>query len=252
MRNKSYYLFVSILFVCISMKAQMFDYTAKSNKSLKVEYNKYNELINTINNGFNAFEENLRALSIWEVNQYKRVILEIQKETEGMSSHRKESYKNKKLTELSILLNDKEMELQFQYIELVDYFNEKAIEYEIDIDFMVMMQIEGRLQDAIFKMATEQIEEEKEQNNLRDNISLGTEATLSLATASASTGAGLPIAVSLVTLELMATYTVDKLVSEFLPDLEEMTKLKSWYFINGLCIHARKTYIEQINLKRKL
>ena len=50
---------------------------------------------------------------------------------------------------------------------------------------------------------------------------------------------------------MMISYTVDKLVSDYLPDIEEMTKIKSWYFINGLSVHARKTYIEQLNSKRK-
>ena len=156
MKNKNFKVTFFILFCCFSVQSQMFDYTSNRDKPVKVIFNKYNTLSNIINNGFNAFEENLRILSLWEVNQYKRVILEIEKETVGMPSERKENYKNKKLLELSLLLNDKEMEMQFQYLELVDYFNDKAVESEIDAQFKPMMQIEGRLQEAVFKMAYEE------------------------------------------------------------------------------------------------
>jgi hypothetical protein len=268
MMNKKQYLLFCLIFICISIQAQMFDYTTKKNERPKIENNKYNLLTNIINDGFNAFEENLRTLSLWEVNQYKRVILEIEKETEGMPPQRKENYKNKKILELSILLNDKEMELQYQYIELVDFFNDKAIENGITAEFILMMQIEGRLQDAVFKMAMEHINEEKKQENIHDNTSYGTDAAL-LSTsflapatgaiaATASTVVGVPVAVatgaivvSAIAAELMISYTVDQMVSNFLPDIEKMTKIKSWYFINGLCVHARKTYIEQVNSTRK-
>tara|TARA_R110002074_G_scaffold398672_1_gene590826 strand:+ start:365 stop:1174 length:810 start_codon:yes stop_codon:yes gene_type:complete len=268
MKNKNFKVTFFILFCCFSVQSQMFDYTSNRDKPVKVIFNKYNTLSNIINNGFNAFEENLRILSLWEVNQYKRVILEIEKETVGMPSERKENYKNKKLLELSLLLNDKEMEMQFQYLELVDYFNDKAVESEIDAQFKPMMQIEGRLQEAVFKMAYEEIKEEESQNKIKSNASFGTDATLtstaflipasSAIAAQAATGVGLPLAavetgiiISGIAAEMMISYTVDKLVSDYLPDIEEMTKIKSWYFINGLSVHARKTYIEQLNSKRK-
>jgi hypothetical protein len=246
----------------------MFDYTTKRNKQPNIIFNEYNLLTNIINDGFNVFEENLKALSLWEINQYKRVILEIEAETKGMPAVRKENYKNKKILELSVLLNDKEMELQYQYIELVDFFNEKAIENSIETQFVPMMQIEGRLQDAVFKMAIEHINEEGRQENIFDNTSYGTDAILNSSAffvpksgaiaATASTVIGIPVAaatatifVSAIAAELMLSYTVDKIVTKFLPDIEEMTKIKSWYFIKGLCVHTRKTYIEQVNFARK-
>ena len=268
MNSKKQFITYCLVFVCISLQAQMFDYTTKRNEQTKVELNEYNALINIVNDGFNAFEENLRTLSLWEVNQYKRVILEIEAETKGMPLVRKENYKNKKIVELSILLNNEEMEMQYKYIELVDYFNDMAIESEVIIQFTPMMQIEGRLQDAVFKMALEHIKEEGSQEKIHNNTTNGTDATLLTASflvpttgalaATAATGIGVPVAAvstviiaSGIAIELIVSYSVDKLVSKFLPDVEEMTKVKDWYFVNGLCVNARKTYIEQLNAVRK-
>jgi hypothetical protein len=130
-----------------------------------------------------------------------------------------------------------------------------------------MMQIEGRLQDAVFKMATEHINAQEKQENIHNYTSYGTDATLlasslllpttAVLAATVSTGIGIPVAaaatviiVSGIAIEVMISYSVDRIVDEFLPNIEELTKIKDWYFINGLCVNARKTYIEQVSTKR--
>ena len=243
--------------------AQMFDYNQSSKKDEQSVVNdKYNRILVAIERGFNQFEENLRFFSVWEVKQYKRVIIDIERETKGFPPARKDEYKNTKLVELSILLREKELELQFQYLEMVDDLNSLCVSENLEIEFYPMMKVEGRLQDAVIKMATEEIKDDSKYDKIKSYTSWGTAAgTLAIPTvaATAATGVGIPVAlaggaviVTNIVIDYMITYTVEEIVDNILPSVEEMAKIKSWYFINGFCVNAKKTYIEQVQDLQKL
>ena len=250
-------------FTSTQTHAQMFDYNQTGNKEKHpVVSDEYTRTLVAIEDSFNQFEENLRYFAVWEVKQYKRVIIDIERETKGFPPARKEEYKNTKLVELSILLRDKELELQFQYLEMVDDLNSLCVSENLEIVLYPMMKVEGRLQDAVIKMATEEIKDESKYDKIKSYTSWGTAAgTLVIPTVSAvaATGVGIPVALvggtviaTNMVIDFVITYTVEEIVDNILPSVEEMTKIKSWYFINGFCVNAKKTYIEQVQDLQKL
>ena len=247
---RQYLIFSLLTLLSFQTKAQMFDYISTQGgpeKELVIYEDFYLESYKAINVGFDQFETNLRALIKWEVEQYIRVLKEIETDTKNFSPNRREEYKNKKILELSFLLSEKETDLQFQYLEFIEFLNDRNSEANKDVEFKPLMEINGRLQDAAIKVSLEQIDAQNMQEKIKEYTSYGMDAGITLVEMSVFTKGTSAVPGAIL---LLLSLSTEEGLDLVLPDLESISRIKEWYFINGLCVHARKSYLEQLNYYR--
>lgn len=243
-----------LLLTSLQLNAQMFRHNniVKENKVAYKIDNYQEEITFAINEGYLQLNKNISHLVQWELKQYVRILKEIEQETKNLPPYRKNKIKTQKVIELAHLLSLEEVELDFQHIELIDHLNEINKKWNKLIIFRPKFQIEGRLQDKAIEVGLYSISQEKYHDKLHSRFSIGIDiADMSAGVAgysvgaAVSTGACPQIAIG-VAISFLINSSVDYLLDELLPDLEEIVQMRSDDFVDGLLVDEKKTFLELI------
>ncbi|MDN3620107.1 hypothetical protein QWY81_11640 [Polaribacter undariae] len=217
---------VFILFLSIQSIsfAQMFDYLEHS-KDMTINNLSITEQINS---SFDELEIKFKGLTLWELEQFKRVFIEIKKEIVDLPENKVLEIKHDKFAELYLLISESEMELDFEYLEMIDKLNSQAVKEKINYEFKPLRKVEGRIHKIIIN---ELMTDESEMNKIKDNISTSVDIVM------------LPFK-GLFFIEVAIQGSIDiggdKIINEIINNYSK-------YFALGFFTDNREIYLEEIS-----
>lgn len=164
---------IFFLFLSQFSNSQMFDYL-KNKKGVKVL--RLSEEVDLL---YNEFEVKIKELVLWELNEMKKSHEKIEFKSKDLPLNKKKDVQINILSQLKYEITDKEIELDFWYLEKLDYLNsisnKKGDTLEI---FEPLTQVEGRF---VKKIIMKLIQNEKElMDNLKKDMEVLNFATSSL------------------------------------------------------------------------
>ena len=199
-------------------------------------------LTNQVNNLYDNFEIKIKDLVNWELNQIQRVQKEIEFESKDLPENKVADIRLRKFTELELLITSKEIDLDFWYLEQLNYLNEIAFIKNENTKFLPRAKIKGR----ILKMVLENLLNDKEiLKKLPDILPLEelkkidpkTRAAMSLAAnTNHNTRILIVIVESMEYIEYLSLELIEKIMNNY-----------SKYFSIGMLTNSRVVHLAQLN-----
>lgn len=236
--NYKNFLFLLIFMSTSFCNGQMFEFL----KYLDEEDVKELSLTNQVNILYDNFEMKIKDLVNWELNQIHRVQKEIEFESKDLPENKVAEIRLRKFAELEMLITSKEIDLDFWYLEQLNYLNEIAFLKNKNTKFLPKTEIKGR----IFKMVLENLLDDKkilkkypEMLHLEylKNIDPKTRAAISLAAnTNIYTRALIFIVENMEFIEKLSIELIKKIMNNY-----------SRYFSIGMVTNARQVHLAQLN-----
>ena len=161
MKYKILFLF---LFANYFTSAQMFDHLKDKQKTTTLS------ITDKVNSLYDEFEKKLKDLVLWELNEIKKANKRIEFESKDLPKNKVTETKYQVYVELEYTIAEKEIELDFWYLERVNDLN-NSIKKNL---FVPETKVEGRILKIVIKHL---INDEKKLNTIRKSIQDAAEVT---------------------------------------------------------------------------
>ena len=154
-----------LLFTNYFSFAQMFDYLKDKQKITVLS------ITDKVDSLYNEFEKKLKDLVLWELNEIKKANKSIEFKSKDLPKNRVTDIKYEVYTELEYTIAEKEIELDFWYLERLFDLNNSIKKNNL---FVPETKVEGRIVKIIIKHL---IKDEKKLNAIRKSIQEAAEVT---------------------------------------------------------------------------
>lgn len=236
-----YNILILLVFLSNTSNAQMFDYL-KNKQKIRVL-----SLTEEVDSLYNEFGSKIKELILWEIGIIKKAHKKIEYEAKDLPLKKKLEIQYKIFSEIEYEIAEREIELDFWYLEKLDYLNFISNKENDSIEFFKPeTTVEGRFIEIVIK---ELIEDEKKiklisekVNNRIDNGLVAAEITAVSLSFYGKPGEGAAVIIG----GIIFTIEALKEIQQFWDEKKVKKVLKKYieYATNGYIIDPRKVHLK--------